>query len=188
MNWKNKARIGIAALVVTALSACETTSSRQYSASTANVIAIQTMAQAKGLKVALGSFTEAEDAGSLVCRLQGPVDVASGKTRAEYIREALQTELFMAQAYEVGSPVTISGVLDKAEFSSMSPASWSLTMSVSSNVHPGYSVSVEHPFKTSFSAISACQNVAEAWAPAVQTLINAIVSHPEFPKVAGAKG
>ncbi|MGY6553138.1 MAG: hypothetical protein ACXIUM_01320 [Wenzhouxiangella sp.] len=170
------------------LTGCETTSTRQYAPATDNVVAIQSVAQGRGITVSLSPFSETDDLGSLNCRMMGPVDVALGRTRAEFIRDAFQSELFMAQAYSVNSNVRIQGLLTNASFSSVSPARWRLAMQISSNVHDGFVVEVDHPFRTSYSAIGACRNVADAWIPAVQALIRATVNHPEFPALIGAAG
>lgn len=171
----------ISSLII--LSGCETTSSRPYTASTNNVLTFQSILSDS--KVNLGIFTEAEDVGSLSCRLNGPVDVSPGKTKVEYIKEAMQTELFMAQAYAIDGDVTLTGHLDSLTFSSVSPASWTIGFTISSNKSEGYSVSTKYKFKTSYSAYSACQNVADAFGPAVQSLIGEIVNHPNFKSLVG---
>ena len=179
--------VAIIGLIVSGLtlSGCETTSSRPYTASTGNVLKLQSVLTESGDKVALGSFSEDEGIGSLTCRLMGPVDVAPGKSKAEYIKEALQTELFMAQVYDVNADIEIDGKLDSLDFSSVSPANWEFGFTVSSNKSDGYSVTTKYPFKTSYSAYSACKNVADAFGPAVQQLIKEIVEHPEFTSLIG---
>ena len=52
----------------------------------------------------------------------------------------------------------------------------------------GYDVSTEYEFKTSFSAIKACQNVVDAFQPTVSELLNKVVTHPQFSELAGAGG
>ena len=162
------------------LAGCDTTSTIPYSASTENVLQFQSALSPLDVKVKLGSFTENEDIGELTCRLMGPIDVSRGKSRAEYIKEAMQTELFLAQTYSVDSDIVIGGKLDSLDFSSISPASWEFGFTVFSNKSAGYSVSTKYPFNTSYSAYSACNNVADAFGPAVQDLINTIVTHPNF--------
>ena len=105
--------------------------------------------------------------------------------RAEYIKEAMQTELFMAQVYDINASTKISGNLNSLKFSSASPARWEIDFSISSNKSEGYSVKTKFPFKTSYSAYSACKNVADAFGPAVQQLIEDIISHPNFNELVG---
>lgn len=167
------------------LTGCETTNSIPYKASTENVIAIQQTMQARNKKVSLGSVTMKPGVTeSPMCRLMGPVKVAPGKTPTQYIREAFQEELFMAQAYAPDSPTVIDATVDTLSFSSVSPANWEIAMSVKSNQSPGYTVVTTYPFATSFSAYSACKNVADAFGPAVQALLKQVVTHPQFSALA----
>lgn len=182
----NKIKITAAAIAMGLLvSGCETTNSIPYKASTANVIQIQQTFQPHGKKVSLGSFNLANGVDeSPLCRLNGPVKVAPGKTLPQFIKEAFQEELFMAQVYQANAPSVIEGRLEELSFSSVTPANWTLTMSVKSNVSPGYTVSVKYPFETSWTAYSACKNVADAFGPAVQELIKQVVTHPQFAALA----
>jgi len=163
------------------LSGCETTNSIPYDPSTANVITIQNTLRKEGKKVNIGSITLAPGVDeSPMCRLNGPIKVAPGKSLTQYIEEAFQEELFMAGVYDVNAGNTIDGTIEKLEFSSVSPASWDITMSVKSNTSSGYRVSVHYPFDTSWTAYSACRNVANAFGPAVQSLLREVVTHPGF--------
>ncbi len=180
----NRAFLIVIVSILTA-TGCETTSTVPYTASTENVLVFQNKLSETGIKVKLADFTESAGVEKGTCRLAGPVDVSPGKTQAQYIKEAMQTELFMAQVYDVNGNVEIKGNLDAVKFKSTSPASWAIRLSVSSDRSSGYTVDVQYPFKTSFSAYSACKNVADAWAPAVQKLIREVVDHPEFGKLAG---
>lgn len=172
-------------LAITLLSGCETTNSIPYKASTANVISIQQNLKNKGSKVSVGSVVSAQGVQeSPMCRLNGPVTVAPGKTIPQYIKDAMQEELFMAQVYQPDASTIIDGRIESLSFSSMSPASWDITMSVKSNTSSGYTVSVKYPFDTSWTAYSACKNVADAFGPAVQELLKQVVNHPQFASLA----
>jgi hypothetical protein len=183
----NVSKIAITAVSLSLLlSGCETTNSIPYKASTSNVIAIQQNLQSQGKTVKVGSISLAPGVDeSLMCRMNGPVKVAPGKSLAQYIKEAFQEELFLAQVYKTDAPATINGRLDAVSFSSVSPASWNITMQVSSNYSPGYTVSVKYPFATSWTAYSACKNVADAFGPAVQELLQEVVRNPQFSSLAG---
>lgn len=181
MNF-GRAKLTLAVLALAGLLAgCETTNSIPYKASTGNVISIQQSLQAQGKKVSLGDVATAPGVDeNPMCRLMGPVKVAPGKSLAQYIKEAFQEELFMAQVYQPNAPTVISGRLEALSFSSVSPASWSITMSVKSTSSAGYSVSVKYPFDTSYTAYNACKNVADAFGPAVQELLRQVVTNPKF--------
>jgi hypothetical protein len=165
------------------LAGCETTNSIPYKASTENVIAIQQNLQTK--KVSVGDIEMAPGVDeSPLCRLNGPVKVAPGKTIPQYVKEAFEEELFMAQAYDVkGTP--IQGRIEELSFSSVSPANWTIKMFVKSAASPGYEVSVKYQFDTSFTAMGACRNVADAFGPAVQALLKQVVTNPQFAGLAG---
>lgn len=167
------------------LTACETTSSRPYSASTDNVLSFQSILSSLGQKVKINDFTQSDDLGSLTCRLNGPVDISLRKSKSTYIQEALKMELFMAQAYDLNADVAIDGKLESLSFSPLIPGKWDITFTVSSNKSEGYTVATSFPSKISFSAYSACKNVAHAFGPAIQKLNKEIVSHPQFPALLG---
>jgi hypothetical protein len=181
----NKIALATLAGLALLVSGCETTNSIPYKASTANVISIQQNLQARGKKVSVGSFTLAPGVEeNPLCRMMGPVKVAPGKSIPQYIQDAFQEELFMAQVYQANAPTVIDGRVEELSFKSVSPASWSITMSVKSNTSPGYTVSVKYPFDTSWSAYSACKNVADAFGPAVQELLKQVVTNPGFSALA----
>ncbi len=160
---------------------CATTNSIPYKASTGNVIAIQQTLQSGGKKVSVGDVVMAPSVEeSPTCRLMGPIQVAPGKSLAQYIKDAFIEELFMAKAYAAISENVIDAEIKDISFSSVSPASWNIAMSVSSPGSEGYLVSVDYRFDTSWDAYSACKNVADAFGPAIQALLGEVVTHPQF--------
>lgn len=177
--------IGLAAAAVVCSAGCETTNSIPYKASTTNIITVQKTLQAEGKKVSIGSVSMAAGVDdSPLCRLNGPIKVAPGKSPAQYIKDAFQEELFAAGVYAPDAPTVISGTITSLSFSSVSPASWNIAMAVQSNTSAGYSVSTKYEFGTSWSAFSACKNVADAFGPAVQALLKEVVSDPRFAALA----
>jgi len=182
-----KSSVKITIIFVSAiLVGCSTINSSPYRASISNVIAIQQTLAPSGIELNVGNFTVAGGIDeNLNCRLLGPIDVAAGKSVSTYIKEALQEELFLAKAYNPRSPKVINGVIERLAFSSVSPASWDIALRVSSNESAGFSTEVNYSFNTSFDAISACQNVANAFGPAVQELLRRVVNDPQFSGLAG---
>ena len=182
---KTAVLLAFAIPLVSTLSGCETTNSIPYKASTSNVIAIQQTLKSQGKQVSLGSVQMAPGVEeSPLCRLMGPVQVAPGKTISQYIADAFQEELFMAQVYQPNAPTVIEAQVEALSFSSVSPAAWNVTMSVKSNHSKGYTIMVKYPFDTSWTAYSACKNVADAFGPAVQELLKNVVTDPQFPSLA----
>ena len=175
------ARCGVCALLLVALYGCETTNSIPYKASAANLIQLQETLKPAGVKVRLGEIVMAPGVEeSLLCRLMGPVKVAPGKSLSEYVKDAFQEELFLAQVYSTDASAILSGTIDKISFSSVSPAYWDVSMTTKSNYSAGYQVNVKYNFDTSWTAYSACKNVADAFSPTVQRLLREVISHPQF--------
>lgn len=178
-------KVLLVASIAVIASGCSTTNSIPYKASTGNVIAIQQTLASQGKQVSIGTVSMAPGVEeSPTCRLMGPIKVAPGKSLAQYIKDAFIEELFMAKAYAPTSQSVINAKIDNIKFSSVSPASWDISMSVSSSNSPGYSVSVNYGFDTSWDAYSACKNVADAFGPAVQALLGKVVTHPQFSSLA----
>ncbi|WP_409433244.1 hypothetical protein ACJ3XI_01730 [Litorimonas sp. RW-G-Af-16] len=172
-----------AALIATG---CETTSSRPYTPSTNNIVQMKDALGASGTTVGLGSFTAAEGVDEeLTCRAMGAIDVASGKSPTQFIEEAFKTEMFEAGVYSTNSANKISGKLTQFEADSWGTGKWNVGLMLTSDKYPqGYEVKTEYDFKSSFSALSACQNVVDAFTPTVQQLIADAISHSDFDKLA----
>jgi uncharacterized lipoprotein YajG len=178
------AAMAAAALI---LAGCDTTSAvASYTPSTPNVLAFQSALKSKGTMVKVGDFSAADSIEQPGCRMAGTLDVTSGKPIQEYIKNALQTELFTAQVYDVNGPVTISGNVDTVKVNTFGTGAWTLAMTVTSNVDPvGYRVEIVRQFATSYTAIAACQNATNAFAPSVQDLLGQVVNNPGFAKLTG---
>ncbi|PCJ43625.1 MAG: hypothetical protein COA71_01770 [SAR86 cluster bacterium] len=173
--------LGLITYTALFVTACETTNSIPYQTSTSNVMEIQQSLGEINAVVTLGTFELAVGVEERpTCRLMGPISVSPGKTLPQYVKDAFLDELFAAGVYKTNSDVVISAKIEEIKFSSISPASWDIAMRVSSNRSQGYTISVNYQFSTSFSAYSACKNVADAFGPAVQELLNRVVSHPDF--------
>nr|VFJ69576.1 MAG: hypothetical protein BECKDK2373B_GA0170837_12482 [Candidatus Kentron sp. DK] len=174
---------GIALLAIV-VSGCETTNSIQYTPSTNNVIQIKDRWGESDIRVKLNEFT-GTGIGSMICRAAGAIDPTPGKTVTEYVRSAFQDELFMAGIYSNNGEVVIDGNIDELSFRSFGGGRWDITMTLSSNMDQGYQVSTSYEFPTSWSAYFACQNVANAFNPAIQNLLNKVVTHPQFSALIG---
>ena len=176
---------GCAALLV--LSACDTTSAIvPYTASTPNMLALQTKMRPIGGRLRVGDFAMASGVEKPGCRLVGQMDVTSGRPIEEYVKNALQTEIFTAQLYDVDGSVVISGQVDEVKVNTFGTGSWTLGLKVTSNRDPtGYHVETVKRFGTSYIAEAACRNASNAFAPAVQDLLGQVFSNPGFDKLAG---
>jgi len=174
---------GVALLLV----GCDTTSAVMgYAPSTTNVLAFQGALKPSGTTVKVGDFTAGPGVAAPSCRMAGALDVSQGKPLQQYVRDALQTELFTAQVYDGAALVTITGSLDEAKVNTFGTGSWTLGLQVTSNRDPvGYHVTATRQFKSSYSAIAACQNATNAFAPTVQDLLGQVITNAGFPKLVG---
>lgn len=159
-----------------ALTGCAYTTS-PYSASAANVEKIRA---AKIKPVAVGTFTAAEPGrDSILCRAAGPVTVKPNFE--EYIKQAFVEELKIAGAYDSNAQTVLTGRIDSIDFSSgMTDGNWTIALTVSNNKSQSVSAKAIQPFAGSFVADKACQEVAQAFSPAVQRVIAETVSNPSF--------
>jgi hypothetical protein len=73
----------------------------------------------------------------------------------------------------------LSGSIDKFGLSSAS-GWWDLAMTLRSEKGIQFSVEHRYNFTTSFDAITACNQAAQAFGAATQDLIKKSVSHPQF--------
>ena len=169
------------------LSACDTTSPMAaYTPSTPNVLAFQSALKPTANTVKVGDFTETAGINPPSCRFAGRLDVTSGKPIEQYVKDALQTELFTAGVYDVNAPVQINGRLDEVKVNTFGTGSWTLGMQLTSSADPsGYHVEATRTFASSYSAVSACRNATSAFAPTVQDLLSQVVNNPGFAKLAG---
>lgn len=152
-----------------------------YGASVQNVEAIK-LSNVKPIAVA--PFTAAKPGlSSITCRAAGSVKVQP--SFETYIEKALIDELKLAGAYNPSSAITLSGKLDEVDFSSgMTDGKWTFSLTVSNNRNESFTTKSSLPFKGSFVADKACQEVAQAFGPSVQKLIQDVVQHPQFKQLA----
>lgn len=152
-----------------------------YGASVANVTKIKT---SKIKAVAVAPFTSTTPGNSTItCRAAGPVTVKP--SFEAYIQSAFIDELKLASSYDPESKIVISGKLEGIDFSSgITDGNWSISLTVANNKSQSFTTKSTYPFSGSFVADKACQEVAQAFSPAVQKLIEDIVSNLQFATLA----
>lgn len=153
----------------------------QYGASVQNVEAIKAV---NIRPVAVAPFTSAKPGlASITCRAAGPVTVSP--SFESYIERAFIDELKLAGAYNPNSPLRLSGRLDEVDFSSgMTDGNWSFSLTVANARNESFTTASRFGFSGSFVADKACQEVAQAFGPAVQKLIQDVVRDPRFKQIA----
>ncbi|WP_413663628.1 hypothetical protein ACJJI3_18565 [Microbulbifer sp. ZKSA004] len=151
-----------------------------YGATPENVNAIKAAGENR-VSVDKFSSVSGKERSSIGCRAAGPIKNQNDQTFESYIHNAFINELKMAEAYDESSEVSIRGEISELDFNSnIGAGKWKLSATISSSSHNGYQVESIYPFSTNWVADKACQQVAQAFQPAVSDLINKIVTHPEF--------
>ena len=160
------------------LAGCDTYTAQQYQSSPENVIALQSVA-ASGKRASVGSVTTANGVVTRpTCRLAGPIDLGGGLDVPSVIKQALQSEFLAGNIYsQDGTPLNV--VLTELTPDSVN-GKWTIGLNASSPKGQGFDVNTVHNFSTSFSAISACNNTADAFNRVLAKAINMVVSHPQF--------
>jgi len=163
------------------LFACSTMQPPRYSISVDN---IQKLKCYEGVKVEVVFLNISADFRPN-CRLMGPIEPADGLTIPQFITKAFNDEFKMAGIYSTDG-LKLSGDITKIEFSSISGLTngyWDIWIRLDSSNGNSLSVGNKYTFKSGFDAITACNATADALTPAVQDLIGATFSHPEFRKL-----
>ena len=172
----------LAAMLVstTLLSGCAYNVS-PYGVSVQNVETIKTY----NLKpVSVGKFQASKPGNaSITCRAAGPVVVSP--SFEVYIEKAFVDELKLSGIYDPSSPLVLTGKLEAVDFSSgMTDGNWSFTLTVTNARNESFTTNSKFGFSGSFVADKACQEVAQAFGPAVQKLVGDAVRDPKFRQIA----
>lgn len=170
----------IVALATVILSGCSTYAVDRYAISADSVMALRAY-QEKMINV--DEFTSTEPGLSQIpCRAVGPIKTPDGETFAQFIREALVDELRIAEAFSPNAPITLTGNLNDINFSSATGL-WNIALTVYSSNGQTLSIREDYSYKTSYYGETACNQTAQALMPAVQNLIQKLVSNPQFSKL-----
>jgi hypothetical protein len=152
-----------------------------YSNSPQNMRAVKNVATSSS-PVNIGKFTATNEGESKVmCRLATPVGTPDGMTFAKYIEDALSNELEMGNMIDPKSKITVTGNLDSIYGSTiLGNAYWEFKLKVTSSNGKSFDVTSRYDYESSFTAYSACSEMQRSYLPAVQELVNKIVTHPQF--------
>lgn len=157
---------------------CSTMQPPRYSVSVDNV---QVLKQYENAMFKISEFTQTASF-SPNCRLMGPIEPADGLSFSEFIAKAFNDELKMASVYS-DTGTSIKGDITKVDFSSSSGLTngfWDIAVTLVSSNGKQLEASNKYTFKSGFDAITACNATADALTPAVQDLIQKIVTDPAF--------
>ncbi len=136
-------------------------------------------------RIAVAPFTSYEPGKqSIMCRGAGPVEPPDGKSFEAYLRDALISELKVAEVFDEKSPSVLQGRLEHIDFSSnIGAANWTIRLSFSSSGTEPFTVQHTYPFSTNFIGDIACGQVARALMPATQTFYRSVFNHPGFKRI-----
>jgi hypothetical protein len=151
-----------------------------YSASTANTIALKSLSSDKVAEI--GTFTDSgKNESKVMCRLASPIGTPEGDTFASYIQKALITELVLTDHYDPKAESIITANLNDVYGSTViGNAYWEFDLTISSTTGVSYNVKSRHDYESSYLATSACSEMQRSFVPAVQQLNTKIISHPSF--------
>jgi len=169
--------IGLTAIIGILSTGCSYNVSK-YGASVENVNTIKRLDK----KINVQKITSNKPGlSSITCRAAGPVGTPDSMPFETYIRNALISELQLADKFDPKSNLVINGHLENIDFNSnIGMANWQFTLKATSNKNKSVLIKSTYEFSGSFVADKACQEVAQAFAPAVQKLIQDMVSNPRF--------
>ena len=169
---------------ISIMAGCTTYTPQRYSISANNNVALK---EAKVGNIAVGEFNGPKNFSS-ACRAAGPISPPDNLSFQEYIRQALISELKVADVYNESNPkITISAEVDMLSFSStrsLLGGSWDVGMRVNSSNGKSAYVKEHYEFNSGFVADIACKQTAEAFLPTVQNLIERLVKSTDFKKLA----
>lgn len=169
--------LALCVISVAFVSGCSTYATNRYSISADNVVALK---NAAGSKVAVGEFSATKPGvSSIMCRGVGPIKTPDGETFEKFVRNALVSEMKIADVFSDDAGLTLTGNLDQIDFSSAS-GKWTLGITVNSSNGNSLAVTEDYDFTTSFYGETACNQTGQALMPAVQNVITKLVSHPDF--------
>lgn len=160
---------------------CASVKASNYGASTENVLRLREYAP-QGSKIAVAEFTSTQPGLKvLTCRLAAKVSAPGSHTFASFIREALISDLQLAELYSADTQAVLKANLDLVEMSAaVGNGKWRFKLTFEPEGGQAFTVESLHEFSTNWVGDKACQQVAQELTPAVQRLVRAITSKPEF--------
>jgi len=167
----------LSVLIVVLLTGCVTYSAVRYSPMAETVALLR---EHRPVKVNVGHFTMRNPRGaSIDCRLGAPIQTPDDEPFEDFVRKAFVAELVMAEVYSEGAPVTLTGVLEEFDFSSVDGL-WRITLALASSNSRQLTVTEVYDYGFHYLGDVACRQTAHALTPAVQDLVHKVVQHPDF--------
>lgn len=177
MNKKSVLFCTIFAVSISVLQGC-TFAVNPYGASVENVYKLKTFET----KIATENFTSNKPGiNTITCRGAGPVSTPNKEPFESYIYQAFVSELKLAGLHDDSSTVKLTGTFKNIDFSSaVGNGRWFFVIDLKSNNGKSIEVNSTYNFSTNWVGDKACQQVAQAFGPAVQKFIGDVINHPDF--------
>jgi hypothetical protein len=173
--------LAVTALVALAATGCSTYAAARYSVSPETVSALRAY---RPMTVAVGPFTAARAGeAEITCRAVGPIKTPDGESFEEFVRRAFIAELMMAELYAVAAPFTLTGHIQRLDFTSgiyFTDAAWDVALMLKSSNGKSLVASERYAFKASYGAEAGCLNAAQALMPAIQNVVGKAIRDPAF--------
>ena len=171
--------LGILIVTLLILSGCETFPVQQYSLSQENIAAIkQTMRSGHVSSLAVGEFTATTPGQfELRCGFSQLIKMPHNMPYEKFIREAFINELKKAGAYsldQIEAARVITGHLDTFKLDSDS-GSWIIKLTIEFKSGEVFTVTENYQHDE-----ISCQRAASTLVPAIQDLIQKIITNPVF--------
>lgn len=153
-----------------------------YANSPQNIRAVKNLQAEEKATVNISAFkAKNEGESKVMCRLATPVGTPDGITFAKYVEDALAVELEMGNMLDPKSSVTLTGSLENVYGSTvLGNAYWEHTLKLISSNGKTLEKTSRYDYESSFTAYSACSEMQRSYLPAVQKLVNDIVTDPRF--------
>jgi len=159
------------------LSGCTNVSPR-YSSSSDNVLVLRDIRDQSVAKIRTGQFLGEKTSES--CR-GGSFEPPDHDTFAFFIGEAFRDEFILSDIYAKDASIKLSGRLKEVYLDAgMGEGIWEIEMEMTVLDQPPFTVKVQHFFEGGFAAITVCENARNAFIPAVQDFVAAVIAHPTF--------
>ncbi len=163
------------------LSGCAQTIS-PYNPSSANINSLHRLSK-NSQKIALGNFVDPNQTRTISCRLSENENLPGNVTYAEYIKNALHSELVNVGLYSNTAKKRLDAHLDQVDFSStIGNGKWTIQFTFNDHHQSPYTVRSIYKFSTNFVAHIACTEVAQAFVPAAQKFLHTLYQNKHFRK------
>lgn len=134
-------------------------------------------------QIGVGTFTNKAEFDNDCGINAGTLAMPNKLSFEEYIRKGLVKELEAAGMYDDSSEITLSGTIEKLEFFSrinIYTSYWKFGVRLNSSNGKSLYVTEQFNFDAGGNNRADCQEIANAYMPAVQKILNKVIAAPEF--------